>query len=248
MRGFVNNLKDKTFGRLTVLERAGSYGNNAVWLCECKCGNLKKIVGQNLMRGCTKSCGCLAKELSSVRNSRPRDITGKKFGMLTAVKFIRKVGVSHIWLFECNCGSVKEMRKRVVVAPSSKTRSCGCYGKKVNSDRFSGSTNPKWRGGISPLRAKIRGLQAYSEWRRSVLRKDWFKCQDCGVIGKNLEVDHIKPFALILQENNITNLEMAMSCDELWDVNNGQVLCKDCHAETPTYKGRMFNILNTTAI
>lgn len=54
------------FGRLTVLERAGSAksGNqsNPVWLCRCDCGEVLLIRGLSLRSGNTKSCGCLRNE------------------------------------------------------------------------------------------------------------------------------------------------------------------------------------------
>ena len=61
-------MRDKTdltgqrFGRLTVLERAGSRSGNSVWLCKCDCGVEKSILRSHLISGSTKSCGCLAKQ------------------------------------------------------------------------------------------------------------------------------------------------------------------------------------------
>lgn len=54
------NVVDRTghrYGRLTVLERAGSRGTSAAWLCLCDCGNQKVIVSNSLRAG-AKSCGC----------------------------------------------------------------------------------------------------------------------------------------------------------------------------------------------
>ena len=47
------------YGKLLVLEFAGltRYGM-ALWLCECECGNRRKVAGANLRRGHTTSCGC----------------------------------------------------------------------------------------------------------------------------------------------------------------------------------------------
>lgn len=33
----------------------------------------------------------------------------------------------------------------------------------------------------------------------------------------------------MLEENNIKTMEQALKCKELWDVNNGIVLCNKCH-------------------
>lgn len=51
------------FGRLTVIERAGSDRKNggAMWLCECSCGNVAKIRGSEL-RNSRRSCGCALAE------------------------------------------------------------------------------------------------------------------------------------------------------------------------------------------
>jgi len=57
------------YGRLTVIRfvvGTGTWaGGNRVlakWLCKCECGVLKEVVGQNLISGNTRSCGCLRVE------------------------------------------------------------------------------------------------------------------------------------------------------------------------------------------
>jgi hypothetical protein len=49
------------------------------WVCKCDCGTIKTINGYSLIRGATKSCGCLQREKTSL------DITGQHFGKLTAL-------------------------------------------------------------------------------------------------------------------------------------------------------------------
>jgi hypothetical protein len=52
-------LKDETgqtFGRLTVIERNGSKGKRAAWLCRCSWGNESTVAGQDLRSGETRSC------------------------------------------------------------------------------------------------------------------------------------------------------------------------------------------------
>lgn len=57
------NLIGQHFNRLTIIDYAGRNNKNCcVWLCLCDCGNRKKVVGYDLRRGHTKSCGCLNKE------------------------------------------------------------------------------------------------------------------------------------------------------------------------------------------
>ncbi len=66
----VNNLVGRRFTRLEVLERAGSdKKGNAKWLCKCECGNIITVLGNNLKRGTTQSCGCLHIERAKEANT-----------------------------------------------------------------------------------------------------------------------------------------------------------------------------------
>lgn len=63
MSGKAIDLTGKTFGRLTVVSRAGSNErNNATWNCVCICGNTCIVVGTCLITKHTASCGCLQKD------------------------------------------------------------------------------------------------------------------------------------------------------------------------------------------
>ncbi len=54
-----NDLTGRRFGRLIVLERAGSKGRQPTWTCRCDCGSEVIRLGSGLRRGSCKSCGCL---------------------------------------------------------------------------------------------------------------------------------------------------------------------------------------------
>lgn len=57
------DLTGQVFGRLTVAERSGSNKRGvSIWTCACVCGGTKEATSDNLRRGRTKSCGCLADE------------------------------------------------------------------------------------------------------------------------------------------------------------------------------------------
>lgn len=59
----VKNLIGCRFGRLVVLERAGSTKHKkALWRCICDCGNEKIACGSKMLKGETKSCGCILRE------------------------------------------------------------------------------------------------------------------------------------------------------------------------------------------
>lgn len=60
-------LTGKKFGKLLVLGLTGNLSQKAYkWLCLCDCGNTTEIVGSNLTRGNTKSCGCYRFEVNFV--------------------------------------------------------------------------------------------------------------------------------------------------------------------------------------
>lgn len=64
------DLAGKRFGRLTVIRKVDHplkvKNRKRYWLCKCDCGNLKVILGLNIRKGYTKSCGCLRKKKNSL--------------------------------------------------------------------------------------------------------------------------------------------------------------------------------------
>lgn len=58
------DLTGQRFGKLTVLYRDGNIGSFAAWMCECDCGNRKRVRGRSLMIGMTRSCGCIQREIA----------------------------------------------------------------------------------------------------------------------------------------------------------------------------------------
>lgn len=84
----------------------------------------------------------------------------------------------------------------------------------------SGERSVSWRGGITPVNARIRRSFEYREWRTAVFQRDSYTCVWCRA-KRNLHADHIKPFALYP--------------DLRFDVGNGRTLCATCHKTTDTY-------------
>ena len=56
------DLTNQKFGRLTVIEQAGSQHGNAYWKCKCSCGAEVIVRGYLLTRQIVVSCGCYRKE------------------------------------------------------------------------------------------------------------------------------------------------------------------------------------------
>lgn len=85
-----------------------------------------------------------------------------------------------------------------------------------------GEKNNLWKGGITPINAKIRTSLEYKLWRTAVFERDNYICIWGGKEhGNKLVADHIKPFA------DYPELRFA--------IDNGRTLCENCHKTTNTY-------------
>jgi hypothetical protein len=62
------DLLGQRFGRLLVVERAAHKRGQRYWISLCECGNTTTVAGAELLRGRTRSCGCLAHEKASAQN------------------------------------------------------------------------------------------------------------------------------------------------------------------------------------
>lgn len=130
------NCKDIQIGDVfsywTVLEKIVPNTNSAkvIWRCKCKCGTIRDLQAYRFISGHSKSCGCFHKE--QVSNSSFVDITGQKFGRLTALKFVGydKFGF-RLWKCRCDCENQTEIIVTYSSLVSGHTNSCGCYGKEM---------------------------------------------------------------------------------------------------------------------
>ena len=66
--GKVSNLESRQFGRWIVLEKTDTTNRDLYYLCRCVCGTEKRVCGQSLLSGDTRSCGCLQRELTRNRS------------------------------------------------------------------------------------------------------------------------------------------------------------------------------------
>lgn len=60
-------LHGQSFGRWTVISESKPYkGNGCIyWTCKCECGTVKDVMGVNLVKGASLSCGCFSKEVAT---------------------------------------------------------------------------------------------------------------------------------------------------------------------------------------
>ncbi len=79
------DLTGLTFEWLTALEHRGSAkGWNAIWLCECKCGNRIEALACNLKSGNSTSCGCRGAYPTRKGDwvkSKPEQVTANGFSL-----------------------------------------------------------------------------------------------------------------------------------------------------------------------
>lgn len=125
--GKLLDLTGKRYGKLIVISRAKNNGKEVQWNCICDCGNKCVVKRINLQTGHTKSCGCLRKELRIENNKKTKikDLTNKKFGMLTAIRPLedRDYGCV-VWECKCDCGTYTQVRGTLLT--QGLIQSCGC--------------------------------------------------------------------------------------------------------------------------
>lgn len=92
-----------------------------------------------------------------------------------------------------------------------------------------GDKSGNWQGGKTSLQMMIRTSDRYFQWRSDVFKRDNYKCLICGKNSNKLHVDHIVPFSVIVYENKIKTLSEANNCELLWNIDNGQTICQECH-------------------
>lgn len=65
------DLTGQRFGRWTAIKPAGNYYDfsghccSSVWLCQCDCGTVRKVLTHSLRNGTSTSCGCQRRERMS---------------------------------------------------------------------------------------------------------------------------------------------------------------------------------------
>ena len=85
-------------------------------------------MGQYLRNGDTKSCGCQKAEVTAERFAV--DITGRKFGRLTA-QYVSCYSPRK-WHCVCECGNETDLLTSLLL--NGHTKSCGCYQKELASE------------------------------------------------------------------------------------------------------------------
>lgn len=149
--GLFKDLTGQTFGRLKVVSYGGRLGvrGRHAWLCICECGKQTTVRAVALLRGQTKSCGCLRIESAG----KHADLVGQKFERLTVLQGVYTLQRDIIWLCQCDCGIQTLATTNSLT--SGKGKSCGCYAREINLIQLKDITGQKF-GRLTVLRLAER--------------------------------------------------------------------------------------------
>lgn len=118
------DLTGREFGELTALRRVDNdkYGR-VCWLCRCSCGKEVIVRALQLKSGKTRSCGCKKHDIPYNKY----DLTGQRFGRLTALYHLNKEehSKSSYWHCRCDCGNELDVYTGSLLR--GLTQSCGCW-------------------------------------------------------------------------------------------------------------------------
>src|SRR5215212_5645084 len=117
----------------------------------------------------------------------------------------------------------------------------------VVSDSYDNPNNISQATPPTPLlKLKIRNTTQYLNWRIAVLKRDNFTYKICHTSVKGnkglLEVHHAKAFDDVCKENNVSTIEQALSCKELWNVNDGISVCYRFHKDVEKLRTKLRNM------
>jgi len=235
--GAVIDITGKKYGHLTAVKfkeiRFGKGGKpKHYWLFQCDCGEEKVLAKADVMSGKTKSC--------RLNHGIFEDIKGKKFNHLTAIKYIgikhtKSGNRFHYWLFRCDCGNEKVIKRDSVVYGVSK--SCGCHFERTDiaGNKYNFLTAIRF----SETRCTKKG-KPYHYWL--------FKC-DCGkekVINKQSVVrgtikscgcQHSKLQSIAHKTHGETKTRLYKEWRRMMDRCNAKPSKNDCHYESYVLKG-----------
>src|SRR6185295_643601 len=158
------DITGKKFNRWAVLGRAPSRPNSrggwvTYWHCRCDCGTAAILASSSIRGGNSRSCGCHLRDVLLARNKPADDLTGQRFGMLVAGRYIagKKFVSSSRYECHCDCGNTCE----AVAGHLRKGRwqSCGCRRKRLFAKDLTGMVF----GGLTVL-GRTAGFKKRVKW------------------------------------------------------------------------------------
>ena len=124
-------ISGQRFDRLVAIDYRG---HDNKWRCVCDCGNdsFRRLcdLRSNIRRGCRNSCGaCIVRKPSHSTKGyklarRAPDISGQKFGYLTALSIAQYTSSGTVWICSCDCGSGIISHRTLTELKQVKTPGC----------------------------------------------------------------------------------------------------------------------------
>ena len=123
----IKDISNQRFGKLVVLELDYvDHNRHARWKCQCDCGNIVSILGNELRSGMVTQChDCAKKELVFNIPSYTK-INEHKFGNLTPLYPTNKRNNAGRVYWQCRCDCGTELLVPSSSLLSGNTTSCGC--------------------------------------------------------------------------------------------------------------------------
>ena len=123
------DLTGRRFGKLVAEYPIRTPDGVILWHCRCDCGGTKLAMAKDLKKGTVSTCGCYwrwdrTKTDFIPRNSRFKDLTGRRFGSLVAQYPLRSAENGVVWHCLCDCGQTVDVLSRKL--RSKRITSCGC--------------------------------------------------------------------------------------------------------------------------
>ena len=132
------------FGMWTALEPCAA--QKQFVLCRCECGTERRVSGEKLIRGLSRSCGCNAvAAMVQARFSAPYIAAGSTFERLTVLQDVRRS--TDRAFCRCACGREKDVN--AIGLKSGCSKSCGCLAQERRSKLGGFSKHPLypiWNG------------------------------------------------------------------------------------------------------
>lgn len=187
------DLTNKIFGCLTVLRYSHTKEGVPFWVCLCACGNERIFSKPTLVKGSSKSCGCMRKKREF------KGYSGKKIGSLTvsSLSHISKTNTSSsttvYWNCICRCGSTCKRSSEYL--KQTYNPSCGCARKEGDiSGEVFGRLTALYRWGKARNSRNILWLfvcdcgKSYITYKSNVTSG---YCSSCGCFKKETATETI---------------------------------------------------------
>jgi hypothetical protein len=109
-----------------------------------------------------------------------------------------------------------------------------------------GENSPLWKGGITKLNLHIRVLPRYKNICKSLMEEKNYTDHFKNIRGKLLACHHIIPQNTLIKRYNITNIDEARECPQLFDKTNLIVMLSSAHDKFHNLYGDDKNIFELT--